>query len=259
MTNAVDGWIQRAKRLPMLDQDETLKLARRIQKAKVGSATHTKLVNKLCEANLRLVVKFTLAYVRGQHLKLYSDFTLDLLQEGYFGLRRAAVKFDPERGYTFATYANAWVRQSIGKYHVDKMSLIRVPESTAREINVFNKRGTSSRRTMSTNWLKHAADCAKQAYRLISYDIPTAEGTLLSETFSVDNMIHDPEETTDYSKCFEIMDEIGVDPETQKLIVSYLDTGSMAKALERNGLPYKETLRKRIRDNCRLIQQHCVQ
>jgi len=37
----------------------------------------------------------------------------DLVQEGYFGLRKAAIKFDPDRGCCFATYATWWVWQAI--------------------------------------------------------------------------------------------------------------------------------------------------
>jgi RNA polymerase primary sigma factor len=38
---------------------------------------------------------------------------LDFFQEGYFGLIRAAEKFDFNLGFRFSSYANQWIRQSI--------------------------------------------------------------------------------------------------------------------------------------------------
>jgi len=38
---------------------------------------------------------------------------LDLVQEGNLGLARAADRYDPGKGYPFATYATWWIRQAI--------------------------------------------------------------------------------------------------------------------------------------------------
>lgn len=51
----------------------------------------------------------------------------DLVQEGWFGLRRAAELFDPDRGCKFSTYASAWIRQSIERGIANRSRLIRVP------------------------------------------------------------------------------------------------------------------------------------
>lgn len=37
----------------------------------------------------------------------------DMYQDGLLGLVRAAMKFDPAKGYTFATYADAWIINAI--------------------------------------------------------------------------------------------------------------------------------------------------
>jgi RNA polymerase sigma factor (sigma-70 family) len=39
----------------------------------------------------------------------------DAYQDGMFGLMRAAQKFDPAKGFTFATYAVFWIRQAVGR------------------------------------------------------------------------------------------------------------------------------------------------
>jgi RNA polymerase sigma-32 factor len=41
----------------------------------------------------------------------------DAYQDGIFGLLRAAMLFDPDRGFTFATYADAWIVNGIQRGH----------------------------------------------------------------------------------------------------------------------------------------------
>jgi RNA polymerase primary sigma factor len=76
---------------------------------------------ELVLANLRLVVSYAKRY-RNNGLTL-----LDLVQEGNFGLMRAADKFDYKRGYKFSTYASWWVRQSMSRAIADQGRTIRVP------------------------------------------------------------------------------------------------------------------------------------
>lgn len=51
----------------------------------------------------------------------------DLMQVGYFGLKRAVEKFDASRGLKFSTYATNWVRQQIERAVADEGRLIRLP------------------------------------------------------------------------------------------------------------------------------------
>jgi RNA polymerase primary sigma factor len=99
----------------LLTHEEEVDLSKR---AKAGDA---KARRRLIEKNLRLVVSVAKRY-RG-----YGVPFEDLIQEGNIGLMKAVEKFDPDRGWRFATYATWWVRQAIGRAVSDKGRTIRVP------------------------------------------------------------------------------------------------------------------------------------
>lgn len=102
--------------------------------------------DELITSNVRLVVSVVRRYVHNAGDLEFDD----LIQEGVKGLHRAAVKFDPELGYKFSTYANWWIRQHVERAIDDTGSTIRLPvhlctevrkvEHYAREFEVRNGR-----------------------------------------------------------------------------------------------------------------------
>ena len=100
-----------------LEPDQEADLAVRIRKGDIEAR------NELVTANLRFVISVAKQY---QNLGVALD---DLINEGNMGLIRAAERFDPTRGFKFATFAVWWIRQAILSFLVDKARMVRLPQN----------------------------------------------------------------------------------------------------------------------------------
>jgi RNA polymerase primary sigma factor len=114
-TDALQLFLNEIRRYPLLTAEEEVELARRIEQGDLEAK------ERMINSNLRLVVSIAKKY-QGQELSL-----LDLIQEGIFGLIRAAEKFDWRKGYKFSTYATFWIRQAIQRGLANKARTIRIP------------------------------------------------------------------------------------------------------------------------------------
>jgi RNA polymerase primary sigma factor len=114
-TDALQLFLNEIRRYPLLTAAEEVDLAKRIEQGDLEAK------ERMINSNLRLVVSIAKKY-QGQELSL-----LDLIQEGIFGLIRAAEKFDWRKGYKFSTYATFWVRQAIQRGLANKARTIRIP------------------------------------------------------------------------------------------------------------------------------------
>ena len=114
-TDALQLFLNEIRRYPLLTADEEIELAKRIEQGDLEAK------ERMINSNLRLVVSIAKKY-QGQELSL-----LDLIQEGIFGLIRAAEKFDWRKGYKFSTYATFWIRQAIQRGLANKARTIRIP------------------------------------------------------------------------------------------------------------------------------------
>ncbi len=114
-TDALQLFLNELRRYPLLSAAEEIELAKRIEQGDLEAK------EKMIHSNLRLVVSIAKKY-QGHELSL-----LDLIQEGIFGLIRAAEKFDHRKGFKFSTYATFWVRQAIQRGSANKARTIRIP------------------------------------------------------------------------------------------------------------------------------------
>ena len=120
-------YLKEIGKVPLLSADEEIELAKRMEKGDEDAK------NRLCEANLRLVVSIAKRYVgRGMLF-------LDLIQEGNLGLIKAVDKFDYRKGYKFSTYATWWIRQAITRSIADQARTIRIPVHMVETINKLTR------------------------------------------------------------------------------------------------------------------------
>jgi RNA polymerase sigma-32 factor len=115
------------RRFPMLEADEELLLARRWREHGDRDAAE-----RLVSSHLRLVVKLASGYTG------YGLPAGEIISEGNVGLMRALERFDPERGFRFATYAMWWIRASIQDYILRAKSLVRIG-TTGNQKKLFFK------------------------------------------------------------------------------------------------------------------------
>ena len=114
-TDALQLFLNEIRRYPLLTAGEEIELAKAIEKGDMAAK------ERMINSNLRLVVSIAKKY-QGQDLGL-----LDLIQEGIFGLIRAAEKFDWRKCYKFSTYATFWIRQAIQRGIANRARTIRIP------------------------------------------------------------------------------------------------------------------------------------
>jgi len=117
----ISKYFKDVKKSSVLSQIDEIEIAKKIKNG------DQKALNDLVKSNLKFVISIAKEY-QGQGLPLS-----DLINEGNYGLIKAAHKFDHNRGFKFISYAVWWIKQSIIQSLNDNARMIRLP------VNVINK------------------------------------------------------------------------------------------------------------------------
>ena len=132
--DALSHFMAEAKRFPMLTPEQEQKLAQAWRNHGDEAA-----LRNLVGSHLRLVLKIARGFT-GYGLPL-----ADLVAEGNIGLMQAAQKFDPDRGFRFATYAMWWIRAAIQEYVLHSTAIVKMGTTAAQKKLFFNLRTIKAR------------------------------------------------------------------------------------------------------------------
>jgi len=128
------GYLSDIRRFPMLEKDQEYRLAKRWREQGDRDAA-----NQLITSHLRLVAKISTGY-RGYGLPM-----TEIISEGNVGLMQALNRFEPEKGFRFATYAIWWIKASIQDYILRSWSLVKIGTTSSQKKLFFKLRSAKSK------------------------------------------------------------------------------------------------------------------
>ncbi|MFC5313487.1 RNA polymerase sigma factor RpoH [Azospirillum rugosum] len=141
-------------------------------------------LDKLIGSHLRLVFKMARGY-QGYGLPLS-----DLIAEGNVGVMQAAQKFDPDKGFRFATYASWWVRAAIQEYVLHNWSLVKIGTTAAQKKLFFSLRRLKAR--MNDLDSAGSGDLTPEAVESIATElnVPQAEVVEMNRRLGMDRSLN---------------------------------------------------------------------
>src|SRR5687768_3013845 len=125
-TESLEKYLREINKIQLLTPDEEVQLAVLIR---LGNQTA---LDKLIKANLRFVVSVAKQF-QNQGLPLS-----DLINEGNYGLIKAAKMFDETKGFKFISYAVWWIRQSIMDALDRHSRIVKIPANKIGGLSKIN-------------------------------------------------------------------------------------------------------------------------
>ncbi|HVD75372.1 MAG TPA: RNA polymerase sigma factor RpoH [Xanthobacteraceae bacterium] len=132
--SGLSRYLEEIRRFPMLEPQNEYMLAKRWREHGDRDAAH-----KLVTSHLRLVAKIAMGY-RGYGLPIS-----EVISEGNVGLIKAVKRFEPEKGFRFATYAMWWIKAAIQEYILRSWSLVKMGTTANQKKLFFNLRKAKSK------------------------------------------------------------------------------------------------------------------
>jgi RNA polymerase sigma-32 factor len=155
--------LDQARQHPMLEPEREQELARRWRDTQDPAAAE-----ELVASHLRLVIKIARGF-SGYGLPLG-----ELVAEGNVGLAQALNKFDPDKGFRFATYAMWWIRAAIQEHILHNWSLVKLGTTAAQKKLFFNLRRLKGRLGETGG-----GDLSPEAVASIARDLAVGEGEVI--------------------------------------------------------------------------------
>ncbi len=123
-------YFEQIRRFPLLERQDEYMFAQRWRDGDREAA------HRLVTSHLRLVAKIAIGY-RGYGLPIS-----EVISEGNVGLMQAVKRFEPEKGFRFATYAMWWIKAAIQEYILRSWSLVKLGTTANQKKLFFNLRKT---------------------------------------------------------------------------------------------------------------------
>lgn len=120
-------YLREIQKFPLLTPEEEQKYGQLVFEKQDKEAA-----KMLIQSHLRLVAKMAGKF------KNYGLSTVDLVAEGNLGLIQAVKKFNPNKGFRFATYAMWWIRAFMQDYVLRSWSLVKIGTTAAQKKLFFN-------------------------------------------------------------------------------------------------------------------------
>ena len=210
------GYLSDISRFAMLERNQEYQLAKRWREHGDRNAA-----DQLVASHLRLAAKIAMGY-RGYGLPLS-----EMISEGNVGLMQALNRFEPEKGFRFATYAMWWIRACIQDYILRSWSLVKIGTTTNQKRLFFKLRSAKNKIAALESGDLHPDQVASIAKTLDVTDQDVVDmNRRLSGDKSINAPIHANGETNEWQDYL-----VDQSPSPEAIVVEQDETERQRKAL----------------------------
>ncbi|MDB5611516.1 MAG: polymerase sigma factor RpoH [Bradyrhizobium sp.] len=215
---AGSGYLGDIRRFSMLEKEQEYKLAMRWREH-----GDRKAADQIVTSHLRLAAKIAMNY-RGYGLPLS-----EIISEGNIGLMQAINRFEPERGFRFATYAIWWIRASIQDYILRSWSLVKIGTTASQKKLFFKLRSAKAKIAAIEN-----TDLRPEQVTAIATDLGVKDQDVidmnrrLGGDASLNATVHDEGNSAEWQDY--LVDE---SPSPEAIVVEHDEMGHRHEALAR--------------------------